>query len=249
MSTRFYNKVARKFGAYHTPAKYIQRFSGDAPEGVFKAKLIEISSPQKVALDVGCADGRFALSVARYFKKIYAIDLSEGMLASANKFKKVEKVTNVDFLRMDAAKTTFPDSNFDVIYDRRGPTYYEEFYRLLKDGGYYLEIGIGEKDTQDIQKIFGRGQNYGKWNDPRFKETVRELKKAGFTILYKGEFTYDEFYSTYKDLDIFLQGVPIFPDFDSEKDKKLLEKYTKAFTKPDGIWMGRHRIVILAQKP
>jgi len=249
MSTKFYNKVARKFGGYHTPAKYIKKYIGEAPEDVFKAKLLEISGPQKIALDVGCADGRFTLSVAGIFKKIYAIDLSEGMLTAANKFKKEEKVTNVDFLRMDASKTSFPDSSFDLIYDRRGPTFYQEFYRLLKSGGYYLEGGIGEKDVIDIKKAFGRGQGYGNWSESRLKRDVKELEQTSFKLLYKGEYTYDEFYSTYKDLDIFLQGVPIFPDFDSEKDKKLLEKYAKAFTKPDGIWMGRHRIVVLAQKP
>ena len=249
MSKDFYNKVARKFGSYHTPAKYTSKFPGEAPEAVFKAKLIEISGPKKLALDVGCADGRFTLSVCKFFRKIYAIDLSVGMLAAANKFKKEERIINIEFLLMDASKTSFPDSKFDVIYDRRGPTFYDEFYRLLKDEGYYLEIGIGEKDAQDIKKIFGRGQSYGNWKESRLEKDVVELEQAGFKILYKGDFLYDEFYETYKDLDIFLQGVPIFPDFDSKKDMNFLEKYSKIFTSSEGIRMGRHRIVILAQKP
>ena len=248
MSSGFYDKVVRKFGSYHTPAKYTGKFPRGDPEEVFKNKLLEVSGPEKVALDVGCADGRFTLSVAKFFKKIYAIDLSKGMLAAANKFKKEQGVSNVEFQTEDASKTSFPDSMFDVIYDRRGPTFYGEFFRLLRNGGHYLEIGIGEKDTQDIQKIFGRGQGYGKWDQSRLKKDVGELKEAGFKILYKEEFVYNEFYHSYEDLDIFLQGVPIFPDFDSEKDKELLKKYAKTFTTPEGIRLERHRIVVLAQK-
>ncbi len=67
MSLNFYDKVAKKFGAYHTTAKYRKVFSNGIPEKDFKDKLMALSSQGKIALDVGCADGRFTLSVAPYF--------------------------------------------------------------------------------------------------------------------------------------------------------------------------------------
>jgi len=42
--------------------------------------------------------------------------------------------------------------------------------------------------------------------------------------------------------------VPIFEDFDSEKDRKLLEEYVAKFKTENGIRFPRHRVVIVAKK-
>lgn len=73
MSNNFYDKVAKKFGGYHTPSKHTTEYPNGEPEKVFKDKLLELSGKDKIALDTGCADGRFTLSIAPCFKKIVAI--------------------------------------------------------------------------------------------------------------------------------------------------------------------------------
>lgn len=89
MSYKFYDKVAKKFGDYGSTGSMRTKECLDRePEDVFKEKLLKESSKDKIALDVGCADGRFTLSIAPNFKKIIAIDLSEGMLSSARKLQK-----------------------------------------------------------------------------------------------------------------------------------------------------------------
>jgi len=67
-------------------------------------------------------------------------------------------------------------------------------------------------------------------------------------VLFGQNFLFDEYYASYHDLDLFLQGVPIFEDFDSEKDRKLLEAYVAASQTEKGIRLPRHRIVIVAVK-
>ena len=47
---------------------------------------------------------------------------------------------------------------------------------------------------------------------------------------------------------MFLQSVPILPDFDSEKDKPLLQKYINKFQNNEGIELERHRLVFVAIK-
>lgn len=249
MSSNFYDKIAKKFGCYHTESRYIREHPDKAPEKVFKEKLIELSGKNKIALDVGCADGRFTLSIAPNFQKIIAIDLSEGMLEAAKRLQEEKGIKNVNFEKKDAHRTAYKNASFDVVYSRRGPSSFPESYRLLKPGGYFVEIRIGEKDCQEIKEVFGRGQNFGQWNNPRIEIDRERLKDAGFEIVFLREFFYNEYYASYKDLDLFLQGVPIFEDFDSEKDKNLLEKYAEKFKTEKGINLPRHRVIIVSKKP
>lgn len=248
MSTNFYDKVAKKFGGYHTKSRYTTEYLNEKPEKVFKDKLLELSGKSKKALDVGCADGRFTLSVASSFKKIIAIDIAEEMLKAARKLQDKKKINNVSFEKQDAYKTTYKDSSFDVVYSRRGPSDFKEIFRLLKTGGYFIEIDIGEKDCQEIKEVFERGQGFGEWNDPRIERDRQGLKEAGFEVIYVQDFSYNEYYLTYQDLDLFLQGVPIFEDFDSVKDKKALEIYVASFKTKKGIKLPRHRVVAVARK-
>lgn len=248
MSQDFYDKVAKKFGNYHTNSKYIKEFMNGSPEEIFKRKLLKVSSKNKVALDVGCADGRFTLSMSPNFKRIIAIDTSDGMLRAAERNKKASNLKNVDFVKQDVHKMTFPANSFDVIYDRRGPTDFPLFYKVLKPGGFLLNISIGEKDTAELKKIFGRGQNFGEWNKSKLSEEKEQVEKAGFKMIYSEDFHYNEYYLSFKDLDVFLQGVPIFEDYDFKKDKKYLEEYVGKFKNAKGIDLPRHRYVIVAVK-
>ncbi|HAT46669.1 MAG TPA: hypothetical protein DCS90_16345, partial [Ktedonobacter sp.] len=62
------------------------------------------------------------------------------------------------------------------------------------------------------------------------------------------DFLFDEYYASYDDLNRFLQGVPIFEDFDSEKDRRHLEAYAAKFQTDKGIHLPRHRFVAVAMK-
>lgn len=250
MKEDFYDKVVKKFGGYGYSSEPVHKSeypSGD-PEKIFKQRLLGLSSKSKTALDIGCADGKFTLSVAPYFKKIYGIDTSKRNLAIAKSHDQDKRSKNVEYLYQDASHTSFDDSFFDLAYCRRGPSYYKEYHRLLKTGGYYLEIGIGEMDALELKRIFGRGQDYGKRDRSRLDENLERLQSLGFTIVLAKNFHYFEYYASYKDLDLFLQGVPIFEDFDSQKDKVFLQKYVEGFSGNKGVQLSRHRLVVVAQR-
>lgn len=250
MSANFYDKVAQKLGGYGYGAspKYTSEYPGGEPEKVFKEKLLELSSRDKTALDIGCADGKFTIFIAPSFQKVFGIDTSQVNLDIAESHSNDERSRNVQYFLQDASHTSFEDAFFDVTYCRRGPSYYKEYHRVLKTDGYYLEIGIGEKDTVELRKIFGRGQNYGKWDTSTLEENLKELQELGFKVLFAENFHYFEYYPSYEEFDLFLQGVPIFEDFDSEKDKKLLQRYVEEFTTNKGIQLSRHRLVMVVQK-
>jgi hypothetical protein len=79
-------------------------------------------------------------------------------------------------------------------------------------------------------------------------EKVNKLTHTGFHVVYAENFHYFEFYPSYEEFDLFLQGVPIFEDFDSKKDRKLLKEYLAKFTTEKGIQLSRHRVVLVGKK-
>lgn len=252
MSSNFYDKVAKKFGGYafgKGHVKHLTQYPTGDPEEIFKKKLLGLANKHKVALDAGCGDGKFAFQIAKYFLSITGIDVSKELLKIAGQKKSALRVKNVIFRFQDAGNTSFSAKSFDVIFSRRGPTPFTEFQRLLKSGGYFIGIDIGEKDCQGIKEIFGRGQGYKEWNTSRLEKDKQKLKGAGFEVVFAQDFLYDEYYASHDELDLFLQGVPIFEDFDSEKDKKSLKEYVAKFKTKRGIRFPRHRVVILAKKP
>src|SRR3989344_2798775 len=250
MAKDFYDKVAKKFGGYGYGAgpRYKSEYPAGNPEIIFKEKLLGLSSINKIALDIGCADGKFTLSIAPSFQKVYGIDTSKVNLDVATSHNEDKRSKNVEYSLQDASHTLFEDSFFDLAYCRRGPSYYKEYHRILKSKGYYLEIGIGERDALELKEIFGRGQGYGKWDKSTLDKNLENLQNLGFAIIFAENFHYFEYYRLPEDLDLFLQGVPIFEDFDSEKDKILLQKYIKKFLSNKGIQLSRHRLVMVAQK-
>lgn len=247
----FYDKVAKKFRGYafgSNKPKYYSEYKNGNPEEIFKDKLLELAKTDSIALDVGCGDGKFAFEISKYFSFIHGIDTSKELLRIAKSKKKALNIANVDFTHGDAGKTSFPNESFDILFCRRGPSFYQEYYRLLKKGGYYLEIGIGEKDCVELKKIFGRGQGYGTWNKSRLNKDKKEFSKIGFKIIFAKDISYNEYYDSIDEMDRFLQGVPIFEDFDSDKDKTHLETYCKKFETPKGIRLPRQRVVYVVQK-
>ena len=53
--------------------------------------------PQGTVMDMGCGTGAFAINAASYFKKVYAVDISQAMLKCARKKAKKAGLKNVEF--------------------------------------------------------------------------------------------------------------------------------------------------------
>ncbi|MDD3808469.1 MAG: class I SAM-dependent methyltransferase [Candidatus Pacebacteria bacterium] len=220
--------MQKKIGGYGFSEKepeYISEYSDGNPEEIFKRKLIELSSKNKNMLDVGCGDGIFAFQMANYFSNVVGIDFSIELLKIANEKQKELNIENCRFEVQNAEKTSFDNSSFNVIFSRRGLTPYHEFYRLLKTEGSFVIITIGETDAKSLKEVFGRGQNYNERGDSRLKTDTELIKKIGFEIAFAEDYFYEEYYPSYDEFNLFLQGVPIFEDFDPSKDRKFVEEY------------------------
>jgi SAM-dependent methyltransferase len=246
----FYDRVAARFGDYSSQGRCTTDYPQGEPEALFEARLVALGGPGVAALDAGCGDGRFTLRLAARFGRVTGVDTSAGMLRAARERQRREGVTNVRFEHQDARRLPHADGTFDVVYSRRGPFQPRAFHRLLRPGGHFLAVGIGEQDARALKEVFGRGQDYGSWDAPEsaLARAAAALAAAGFAVLEGRELRYDEYYLTPADLDRFLQGVPIFEDYDSAGDRARLDAYVRRYRDARGVWLGRHRTVLVARR-
>jgi SAM-dependent methyltransferase len=244
----FYDRIARQFGSYKTKADYYNHFYNENPEHIFFEQLVSQGGKNISALDVGCADGRYTLKVAPHFKDILAVDISTEMLLLATQLQKEQKIENVCFQKTDITLLPVRNHSFDVVYCRRGPVHYSCIFRLLKANGHWLELSIGEQDVKELKVVFAKGQNFGHWDKPYLESKRKQLEDNGFQPLFLKEYFYSSFYRDVKSLSLFLEGVPIFKDYDPSKDEGALLQYATKMGTERGIELKRHCLVITAQK-
>jgi ubiquinone/menaquinone biosynthesis C-methylase UbiE len=69
----------------------------------------------KRVLDLGCGDGRLALGVAAYAKRVDGIDPDSEAIAAAKRTARKGGVRNVRFAVGAAQRLRYPDATFDVV--------------------------------------------------------------------------------------------------------------------------------------
>ncbi|MGL5058840.1 MAG: class I SAM-dependent methyltransferase [Microcoleus sp.] len=70
-----------------------------------------LSSSKDAALDIGCGSGILASELAKYYDRVFAIDISEKMLEIA---RHKRAVPNIEYIQMDVGCLEF-DRKFDLI--------------------------------------------------------------------------------------------------------------------------------------
>ncbi len=224
---------------------------GNDGEDDFDAKILG-ATVGKVVLDVGCGIGEFTLKIAGQAREVVGVDFSKEAISRATTNLNRIGNRNCKFNQADASGLPFPDAAFDVVVSRRGPVTasmqsLSEAYRVLKEGGTLMEITIGEKDKNNILKIFGRGQMYG-LTERVVVAKSRMLKNAGFLNPEVKDYLATEIFQTMNDLKIRLQSAPIIPDFDVKRDEKYLERVEETCKTTRGIETEAHRVTTIATK-
>ena len=91
--------------------------------GDFNERLLELSnvSPGQSVLDLGCGSGQPALLEAKRVGpngRVFAIDISEAMLAVAKRRADSLNLRNIEFQQGDIDSLPFPDDTFDAVTAR-----------------------------------------------------------------------------------------------------------------------------------
>ena len=206
----------------------------------------------KTVLDEGCGNGRFLLRIAKNARLVKGIDISATALRQAKNNLARSKLENVEFRIADARRLPFGNHSFDIVYSRRGPGSdsvhtLSEARRVLRKKGAFMEITIGERDKQNLARVFGRGQML------KVRGQVSDIKKsmlvrAGFHRIVTRDYLGTEVFKGMSDLLVRLQSAPIIPSFDLQKDRKYLKRIEKYWMTDRGIESPVHRVVLIARK-
>ncbi len=222
---------------------------GNDGENEFDARMLG-ACVGKVVLDVGCGDGPFTIRLAERAEEVVGVDFSKIAISKARENLANSGRKNLRFEIANAESLNIQKETFDLVTCRRGPVTdsknsLREARRVLKRSGTLMEITIGERDKENLARVFGRGQMLGSERVVAMKE--RLLREAGFKKLEVKEYIATEIFPTIRDLTIRLKNSPIIPDFNAEKDKEYLEKIEKAYKSTKGIETPTHRVTIIAR--
>jgi ubiquinone/menaquinone biosynthesis C-methylase UbiE len=141
-----------------------------------KNRLLPLLEPVdgKTILDVGAGTGRLAGELVKNGAQVTALDIAPKMLARLKKkFSKVETVV------ADAESLPFPDNSFDyvlaaflVVHLKDPKQFFDEAYRVLKDGGRLIVSNINQKEPPEIKTERGMIKIESYYHRP---EKIREI--------------------------------------------------------------------------
>lgn len=133
---------------------YTERYTSHMPAPLLEMANIEDDG---LVLDVGTGTGIIALGVAERLSeqgKVVGIDLSDGMLATANTKAEQRHLTDkTEFLKMDAENLSFADNHFDAALSLYALRHFpnpdksvNEIFRVLKPGASFV-AAVGSAPT------------------------------------------------------------------------------------------------------
>ncbi len=112
----------------------------------------------KKVLDVGAGTGRLSLPMANRDAHVTALDVSPKMLELVKR-----KNSKIQIIVGDAESLPFEDNSFDIvtaaflIVHLKDPTrFFDEAYRVLKDGGILAVTNINQKDPPQVKTKEGQ---------------------------------------------------------------------------------------------
>lgn len=137
---------------------------------LFKHLISKYVSPQSVVMDYGCGPGFLARPVAERTNKVYAVDISDGVLLCGDT---INHRDNLHYLNVFKNQTdTIPDNSVDLIYsfavlqhvsEKLVDDIFSLFYKKLKENGkLLLQVQLQthnwktEKDWKDDNSVSGK---------------------------------------------------------------------------------------------
>ncbi|RED66254.1 class I SAM-dependent methyltransferase [Cohnella lupini] len=146
MGVEWYDRIARKNGGYRNDAVY--HLEGTSAEKIFEERLVGMMPEFRSVLDAGCGHGEFTLKMSKHAKHVTGFDNSIEMIKIARSMLAESNAGNLTFVHA-TTKTELPfaDGQFDLIYDRRGPTSILNHGRVLRSGGTVIGIHSGALGT------------------------------------------------------------------------------------------------------
>ena len=175
------------------------RFRPGYPNRLFDF-LIPLLPDKKYAWDCATGNGQVAAKLCKYFKEVYATDLSAAQINNA------EKKQNIFYSVESAEETLLPDNKFDLITVAQAihwfdfKSFYKQVDRTLKPGGVIAIIGydvcsinkeinflINDFYSKTIGPYWDKERKYVEEHYTTIPFPFKEIKTPRFSISYKWE--------------------------------------------------------------
>ncbi|MDK8193867.1 class I SAM-dependent methyltransferase [Paenibacillus sp. UMB7766-LJ446] len=244
--TAFYERIGQMNGWDFSSLKVTSEDIG----WNFYEEVTRCTEPSDLMLDIGTGGGEAVLSIAHAALLLVGIDLSHGMIETAQRNLKASgSKSNVRLVHMNAEQLTFPDQFFNVVSSRHCDFCATEVYRALGDGGIFLTQQVSENDKCNISEAFGLGQSMGVQPGTLMERYKHELGEAGFQDIQVREYNATEYYTTPDDLLFLLTHAPIIPGFgEREFDFECFQQFVEQNRCDKGIRTNSARFMLTARK-
>ncbi|MGI2297968.1 class I SAM-dependent methyltransferase [Paenibacillus sp. GXUN7292] len=225
MGIEWYDMIARKNGGYKNTAVF--SIEGTSAEQIFEERLRKELFQSQSVLDAGCGHGEFTLKMSKYSRSIVGFDNSIEMIKIAQAILKESNASNVNFVYA-TTKTDLPfsDRQFDLIYNRRGPTSILKHSRILRSGGTVFGIHSGALEMVK-ERLHGNGF---------INIEIEEFNNA--TCYFPDEMEFAKFIS----------GIPGNPDYTKPELKDELNKLIRENVVNGKLGMKEYRYIWKANK-
>ena len=96
-------------------------------------ELIQLLAPgsQATVIDMGCGTGAFAIHAASYFRKIYAVDVSQAMIKCTIKKAQQANIDNIEFYHGGFLTYTHTDEPADAVVSKLALHHLPDFWKQI----------------------------------------------------------------------------------------------------------------------
>jgi SAM-dependent methyltransferase len=219
----------------------------------YVARVRDVLSPGMRVLDIGCGTAHIIQELACGQQPVFfvGLDISRPMLATAK-----ENTCRMDGILLasgDGLRLPVRDRAFDVVMTRLAEYSCEESYRVLKEGGHFVEYGLGPDADREIAEFFsGRidPESFFFPSDPgRWEEEVSEgCRSAGFVEVRTEAHRETDYYRSEEEVMDLIEMVPLVKDFDRERDRRLIAALADKYGKEQGIAITWHYYILQARR-
>ncbi|MEM7816504.1 MAG: class I SAM-dependent methyltransferase [Candidatus Aenigmatarchaeota archaeon] len=170
------NLIEARFGSNIVYQEHLSRYN-------FAKEFVK----NKFVLDAGCNIGDGTVILAKFAKKIIAVDIDKQAIYYANKYF---NVPNIEYLVEDVCNLSFKDNTFDVVVSLEviehlleQERFLYQLNRVLKSDG----IAIISTPNREIIKIEGSSSNPTHLKELTYFEFKKFLKKYFKKVEFYGQ--------------------------------------------------------------
>ena len=176
--------------------------------------VLELSKSEKVSvLDCGCGEGYYTSNIAKELKnriqkaKIAGFDISRPSVKRAAK-----RSSEVEFAVASVFEIPVFDESFDILLNVFSPLSIEEYFRVLKPGGYYIYVVPAARHLWQLKAAI---------YDTPYENKEQDTPYKGFEHVETRRVRYETLIKTKEDIFSLFQMTPYYWKTSAKGAEKL----------------------------